>query len=112
MERKNFFAKAWNNGQPKQTGSGYGLRMSTYDRNWFFIPNWNTVTLNLASTGQSSVVEVKVTPSFWKNCPELRNKEIGLWFLENRWVPWPHGSPPRFQFTATGVGEFEVKRFD
>ena len=112
-EQEGFIATAWRGGRSNQnTGSGYGLRISTADRDRYFREHWDTVTLHLDATGQSRVVKPTVSASFWHKCTELRNKDIGLWFTANGWAPWRRGKPPRFRLIPAGEGGFEVRRAD
>ena len=34
--------------------------------------------------------------------PGRVKKEIGLWFIECGFAPWPKGEPPRFRMFPTG----------
>jgi len=48
-------------------------------------------------------VEVKLLPSFWGGCPELRSARIGKWMLKRGLAPWPKGSPSRLSLEPMGV---------
>ncbi len=119
MGRKGFVATAWTNGQQRETGAGYGLKVEIADRDTFFDKSWKTVKLNLVGTVNSRMTEVNIEKcSFWNDiCRELISKDIGRWFIDNKFVfidnefvPWPKGCPPRFRFVPTNEREFEVKR--
>ena len=45
MEPNRFDATAWNNGDWRESGAGYGLNVSAEDRDTYFHTDWNTVTL-------------------------------------------------------------------
>lgn len=70
--------KAWNNGEHKATGAGYGVKLSVEDRDSFFDPEWETVFVTLPN-GVKLEANVKKA-SFWNNtCIELINKKFGQW---------------------------------
>jgi hypothetical protein len=99
-------AKGWNNGTPRATGAGYGIRISRADRNAHFEHAWRSVTFSL--DGQSEV-EVSLTPSFWRQCTELRGAEIGRWMIARGLAPWPAGQPPTFELTRVGDARFVLR---
>ena len=110
MTCDSFCATAWSNGGPSDTVTGYGLRITTADRDRFFQREWTTVRLRLASIGTSCEAIVCVAkPSFWNGCRELIGKEIGQWFIECGFAPWPKGNPPRFRITPAGRCAFDVE---
>jgi len=90
-----------------QTGSGYGFRISKKDRYRFFKEAWTSVILEL-DTGE--VFEVRVTPSFWRQCPELRDSRIGKWMLNLGLAPWPSGKPPRLTLEPRENRRFYLSR--
>lgn len=98
--------KAWNNGSHRASGAGYGLRISRVDRDRHFRRDWSRVTVRLP--GQDKPVVVNLTPSFWKNCTELRHKEIGRWLRASGFAPWPKGDPPAFEMENMGGNAFRV----
>lgn len=46
---------AWNNGQHSKNGAGYGVRLSTEDRDREFKRSWDTVTIELEDGGEIQV---------------------------------------------------------
>ena len=110
MTREAFIATAWNNGCPKDSGAGYGLKISIADRDRFFMKGWQTVTLRLIAGGTPRIAEVNcVKESFWNDtCRELIGKEIGRWFIDNGFAPWPRGAPPRFRVSPVAERLLEV----
>ena len=110
MTQESFVATAWHNGQPKNTGSGYGLKISAVDRDRFFCRDWQTVTLRLDGRSKTRVVEVNCAKdSFWNaNCRELIGKDIGLWLLENDFAGWHKGKPPRFRMSVVEPSVFAI----
>lgn len=99
-------ATAWNNGAHHASGAGYGLKISKADRDRYFSSSWREVLVSLP--GQKMPVVVELSPSFWKNCTELRHQEIGRWLRANGYAPWPKGRPPKFEVQFKGNGRFEV----
>ncbi len=86
----------WNKGSPNEgSGAGYGIRIIDHkDRDRYFERKWATVIIEFDN---GTKAEVRVSDSFWRNCIELRNKEIGKWMLENNLAPWNRGSPPTME---------------
>ena len=111
MNRESFLAAAWNNGQWSTTGAGYGLKVSIEDRDRFFDREWESVTLRLGVDEKRCVAEANVAKaSFWDGtCREMIKKEIGFWFIECGFAPWPKGEPPQFQMFPMGEREFQVE---
>ena len=119
MGRYSFIASAWSDGRTNnETGAGYGLRIKTRDRDRVFNENERHEPVRLSLVGNQKSCEVTVSIDnncFWKNCPEFRGQEIGLWFIENEFInenpgsrPWPYGKPPKFQVVSIGGHRFEV----
>lgn len=106
MQESSFEATAWNNGGHSDTGAGYGLRIGALNRDTFFHRNWNDVTLYLQ--GNEKPVSVKLTPAFWKQCSEVRSKDIGRWLIQNGHALWEKGRPPRFRVKREGERDFYV----
>jgi len=105
---------AWNNGSHSRTGAGYGFRMSPEDRDKNFRRDWQTVIVELPlRAGGFGTVEVSVdNQSFWGDCEELRNKEIGQWLRRERHAPWPMRHPPKFQVEKSRRQAFQSDRLD
>ncbi len=111
MINESFPATAWNNGKWRTSGAGYGIRVSTNDRDRFFNRNWRSVTLRLVT--KTGFVDVQVNcakDSFWHGtCRELISRDIGRWFLDLKLAPWPKGRPPRFDLSPVRPGVFLVQ---
>lgn len=88
--------KGWNNGSELASGAGYGLKMTTQDRDANFKNYWTSVKVQLPGEGQTELIEVRITPSFWRKCSELRSAKIGKWLIQHGYAPWTTGSPPEF----------------
>ncbi|EHQ36310.1 hypothetical protein [Methanoplanus limicola] len=83
------------NGSPDiKTGSGYGIRIKSKDRDLFFQKEWNSVEVIIDS---EKFIEVSISKSFWNTCIELKSKEIGRWMLDNNHAPWPKYKTPKFK---------------
>jgi hypothetical protein len=66
------------------------------------------------------VASVDIAPSFWRDCPDLRSRELHAWLTD--WLraryravdlnrdprPWPDRHPDAFDLVARGAGVFEV----
>ena len=90
--------KAWNNGEHKASGAGYGVKLSVEDRDSFFDRKWEKVVVTLPN-GIKVEANVKKA-SFWNGtCRELINKKFGEWFIEKGLAPWVSGKPPEFKLT-------------
>lgn len=97
---------AWNNGKHLSSGAGYGLRLSTADRDRYFRPEWRNVAVLLPDW--TVPVTVELSPSFWRRCSELRHRDIGRWLYANGYVPWPKGKPPSFVLEPVGNRQFQI----
>jgi len=96
---------AWNNGSPRSTGAGYGLRMSADDRDRHFHASWDHIVIDL---GEQGATEVQLSESFWSRCTELRSAAVGRWLLRRHLAPWPHGEPPRLDLSPSGGNRFRL----
>lgn len=105
-----FTATAWNNGSWSRTGAGYGLKISSEDRDRHVDRDWAAVTLHLIGERTSRVAEANVAKgSFWDGTCRLFIKvEIGQWFIDNGLDRWTRGAPPRFRMRPLGQREFAV----
>lgn len=96
----------WSNGNPNnKTGMGYGIRLSSKDRDEHFKNSWKVVTLKF-DNGDS--VNVKLSNSFWRNCTELRHAKIGKWMLNSKVAPWKKWKPPTFTLEPLGDKNFRL----
>lgn len=89
---------AWNNGAFQPPGAGYGLRLKPVDRDQYFNRLWKEVILDLPN-GPTSL-RVKLSATFWRDCPELRSTAIGRWLIAAGHRRWTSGKPPAFLFTV------------
>jgi len=95
------------NGSPNnRTGGGYGIRLTHEDRDRYFRRAWHFVTIELE---EGNIIEVNLSKSFWRCCPELRKAEIGKWMLEHRLVPWQKGDPPKMEMVHIRGNRFKVE---
>lgn len=93
----------WSNGQPSKSGVGYGLAIRPRDREKFFDGRWSSVTVEFPD---GTFAEVRLSSSFWRDCPELRSATIGAWLLRQHLAPWTRGKPPRLTLEVSGPGRF------
>ena len=99
-------ATAWHNGGPPTDAAGYGIKFSAADRDRHFVKEWDDVVLELEG-GQTATVTL--SPSFWRNCSELRSAEIGRWLLDRKAAPWHSGSPPTMAVTPLDGNRFYAR---
>ena len=97
---------AWNNGAFQTTGAGYGLRLGSGARDRGFDRSWKDVMLDLPN-GRLGL-SVKLSRSFWRDCPELRSAEIGQWLITIGHPRWPRDKPPLFTLTQVSGNHFRV----
>ncbi len=96
----------WNNGSPNnRTGAGYGIRITAQDQERYIKKSWSLVSIEFES-GDS--VNIRLSASFWRKCSELRNTKIGKWMINNRFAPWPKGSPPNLKLEPVAEGTFRL----
>ena len=101
--------KAWNNGAHHPDGNGYGIKISSTDRDQFFSSEWGSVHLVL--DGKPETIEININKkSFWnKTCRELISKGIGVWLIENQLGQWPPHQPPELELNKVGEQKFFLK---
>lgn len=100
----------WYNGSPNtSTGAGFGIRIKKVDRNTYFRKDWSTVIIGLPD-GQTA--NVNLTPSFWRNCSELRSQAIGKWMISSGLAPWRKGHPPRMYLKSAEGTRFNLYKLE
>ncbi|MCD4785580.1 MAG: hypothetical protein K8T10_17295 [Candidatus Eremiobacteraeota bacterium] len=97
----------WSNGKREKRGSGYGISINEKDRERYFKEEWSSVNIEF-SDGNSIDVNI-VEGTFWKDCPELRKKEIGEWMIKNNLAPWEKRSPPKLELIPIEDRRFILK---
>ena len=88
-------------------GEWYGLRISKKDRDEYFPKNIPVVNLELPLNNEYIKIQVKVSSSFWNNCPELRGAKIRNWFNDCGYAAPNNTEPPKFQ--AVVVDETTIR---
>jgi len=96
---------AWNNGKYKESGAGYGLRILKEDRDSVFLRKWDHIILDI----DGKEVAINLSDSFWRNCSELRSKEIGKWLISTDKGKWEKGKPPKYQLTQISNNKFKLR---
>lgn len=99
-------ATAWSNGQPRQSGAGYGVRIAVADRDRVFDPKWNHVVIDL---GAADEAVIGLSASFWASCTELRSAAVGRWLIRHGLAPWSRGAPPTLILTRTSGNLFRLR---
>jgi hypothetical protein len=100
---------AWNDGKWLPTGGGYGVKVTSVDRDKYFSPKWNCILLKLE--GEPGFVEVNTNKkSFWfGTCRELIKKDIGRWLLRNNLAPWEKRNPPKLNLEHIKDNKFILR---
>jgi len=97
---------AWKNGQSSKEASMYGIYVpSKYLSN--FRRSWRIIELSIEG---GDFFKIEITPSFWKNCHELRHENIGKWFKANNYEKWEKNNPPRFNLTKIDHIKFRLDK--
>ena len=95
-------ASAWNDG-----GNTYGIRVGLPNRDRYFDPEWSEIEVELDGRFHT----FKLTPSFWRRCPEFRDSGepiIREWLRRHRSLDWPRGRPPKMELVPLGNGRFRL----
>lgn len=103
---------AWNNGSHFNNGNGYGIKISSKDRDQYFRREWRVIILELE--GEEKNVEVNIAKdSFWNStCRELISVRIGKWLIKKGFAPWPTGQPPELELRQTRERYFYLTKKD
>src|SRR4029079_13775275 len=100
--------KAWTNGSHRQSGAGYGLKLSKADRDKWVRRNWRVVTLHPLG-GAPFTVSID-NDSFWnETCREIPHRAIGSWLVARGLAPWPKGQPPEVSLIPRGAAAFDLR---
>ena len=109
MTQSEAIVTAWNNGAHHSSGAGYGVKLTTKDRDVYLKREWGGVEIYLPGRANPTKVNVE-KDSFWgRQCRELISHEIGKWLLSTGMAPWPKGLPPKFRFVARSERAFELR---
>jgi hypothetical protein len=100
------YATAWHNGSKPSEPAGYGLKFSEADRDRHFDRAWEHVVLELDA---GTAMTIRISPSFWRRCSELRASELGEWLLANEVAPWISGNPPGVVVTPVSENRFTIR---
>jgi len=99
---------AYNNGAHHESGAGYGLRIRKADRERYFSRNWQNLVISLPN-GQIATPNLD-KGSFWGDCRELINQEIGGWLRSENLAPWPDHKPPKLNLEPSAENRFSLNR--
>ncbi|MGB7061647.1 MAG: hypothetical protein WBF13_04750 [Candidatus Zixiibacteriota bacterium] len=101
---------AWNNGEHHESGAGYGLSISSEDRDVHFERHWKTVFVEIPFHDAPIEAEVNIAKkSFWDpQCGELIKLEIGRWLISEGYRLWPRGIPPKIELTPIDIRRFKI----
>ncbi len=96
----------WNNGSFNESGAGYGVRISSRDREIFFDDRWEHVTVLV----DNSSVHFDLKKTFWSTCPELRSKKIGEYLIKNGLERWQKGNPHKLSLSLVEGNTFKLEK--
>ena len=97
--------KTWSNGKANEkTGSGYGLRIGKKNRDKYFSDN-----LEYSLILDNKRIKVNITPGFYKECPEIRDKKIGMFLINNNLHKWKSRSPHLLNMIKLDDKTFGIK---
>ena len=85
-------------------GETLGVRVGVENRQHYFSKDWTAVQIEL----DRQVGSFPLTSGFWRECPEIRGKEIQEWMLKHGLAPWPHGRSPELELTPLGGPLFRL----
>lgn len=97
--------KAWSNGNANEkTGAGYGLRISKNNRDKFFLDDAEYFLII-----NKKKIKMNITPGFYRKCPEIRDKKIGMFLVNNNLHKWKSRSPHSLNMIKVDDETFELK---
>lgn len=107
MKANEFIVAGWRGGR-----RGWGVRVLKEGRDIFQqqqrrLDQEDIVVVLRGAHGQQ--LRKRLQPSFWKDCPEVRDAEIGKWMRSRGDAPWPSRKPPKYCASLI-VGEEIVLR--
>lgn len=98
----------WKNGKQGIKGVAYGLRVNVIARDKYLERDWVYVILSLQGYEKEVTANID-KDSFWSGkCQELIKKDNKIWMQNNDLIPWPFGSPPKFEMKHIGGNRFAV----
>ena len=109
MTQSETIVTAWNNGAHHSSGAGYGVKLTTKDRDAYLKREWGRVEIYLPGRANPTKVNVEKDSLWGRQCRELISHEIGKWLLATGMAPWPRGLPPKFRFVARSERAFELR---
>ncbi|EOW9174415.1 hypothetical protein [Vibrio cholerae] len=97
--------KVWTNGKPNySTGAGFGIRIARADRE----NNFSQSQPNIKLLIDDAVVDLQLTPSFWKKCHEIRHRKIGKWIVFHDLHKALKGHPNKLVLERTRPNEYKL----
>lgn len=95
---------AWTNGK-----TGYGIKIAKCDRDKYFKPEWEKVSVTLPN-GKLAITNVD-KKSFWNDtCRELISFEFRNWFKDAGIINWQKGNPPNFELVPIDDKKFKLEK--
>ncbi len=91
-------------GKQSKNGAGYGIRVTKEQRDDHFKKKWDEIILHT----KEKVFKVNISDSFWRNCTELRSKQIGQFLFNQGLAVWEKGNPPKLELLYISKNEFSL----
>ena len=93
--------KSWSNRKSNPSASyGFYFPIDSYRQFVMLLPEVTSIYVILRD---GSKYTQKLTASFFRNCHEIRNKNIREYFTKNNSLNWEQGKPHEFQANFEGV---------
>ncbi len=83
-------------------GGTYGVRIGKRNVRTYFDRSWNEIEVEI----DGKAYKLPLRNTFWTTCPEFRGSVIGVWFKQNKLIPWKPGKPPKLNLTKTEGNRF------
>jgi hypothetical protein len=97
---------AWKTGKSKEVASTYGIYIPKKHR-LLFEQEWKFVELSIE---KGIFFIVKLAPSFWNKCCELKHQNIRSWLCESDQLTWEPFHPPKFVLTKIEGNKFRLEK--
>ena len=91
----------WKSGTSKSPGT-CGFRVKLGDRDELFIGLEEVVLELPPCNGKVQPLNIELSPSFWRTCPEIRSQSISNWMKKRGDCPWPHRKTPKYKTEMKG----------
>lgn len=98
-----WMVSGWKNGGRQARRISLGVRIGKKLRSEILSGTPSSVRFRLPD---GSEFDAAVAESFWRSCPEIRHRAIGVWLKSLNLAQWPRGEPPRFLLRRIAPNHF------